>query len=69
VDHREVREAVDRVREACERHDIPLGIFTIDPAEARRRFAEGFRFVGVGIDARFLITAAAAAAREAAPPR
>jgi 2-keto-3-deoxy-L-rhamnonate aldolase RhmA len=37
---------------------VPVGAFTLNPAEARRLFVRGFGFVAVGIDAHFLLSAA-----------
>jgi 2-keto-3-deoxy-L-rhamnonate aldolase RhmA len=68
VGHAEVATAMERVRKACEARDVPLGIFTLSPEEARRRFEEGYRFVAVGIDSNFLLTAARQAREAASPP-
>jgi 2-keto-3-deoxy-L-rhamnonate aldolase RhmA len=64
VDHPEVRAATERVLRACADRKVPLGIFALKPEDARRAFDAGYRFVSVGIDAHFLLTAARAA-REA----
>jgi 2-keto-3-deoxy-L-rhamnonate aldolase RhmA len=48
--------AVARVRAAARERGLPLGTLCRDAEAARARMAEGFRFVGVGSDAHFLLT-------------
>lgn len=43
--------AVARIRAACARRSLPLGILCPNGAQARLRAAEGFAFVGIGSDA------------------
>lgn len=63
----EVQEAMERVRRAGEERRIPIGIFTLSPEDARRHLDRGYRFVAVGVDAHFLMTAARRA-RDAVGP-
>jgi 2-dehydro-3-deoxyglucarate aldolase/4-hydroxy-2-oxoheptanedioate aldolase len=65
VTHPQVQAAVARVKAACDRRQMPLGIFTFSPAEARKYLAEGFRLVALGLDATYLVTAAKRALEEA----
>ena len=46
-DHPDVVGAIDRVREACEAHDVPCGL-TTGPTTVEQRLAEGFDFVTIG---------------------
>ncbi len=55
--------AVQRVLEAARRHGKAAGYLASDPEEALRRIAQGFRFVGIASDSRFLAAAASAALR------
>ncbi|HEY8478070.1 MAG TPA: aldolase/citrate lyase family protein [Chloroflexota bacterium] len=47
-------EAVQRVLQAAKRHGVAPGIHVQTPETARRRIAEGFQFIAVGSDLRFL---------------
>lgn len=48
-------EAVEKVKKACARKGIPMGIFTLDGKSGRNRAEEGFKFVGVGSDGILLL--------------
>jgi len=54
-----VREAIDRIRDACRTHGVPVGthVVTPDPAALRSRIAEGYQFVAYGVDTTFLRSA------------
>ena len=47
--------AVNRVRELCQRHRVPVGIHVISPEAAKQRVAEGFQFIALGSDAGFML--------------
>jgi 4-hydroxy-2-oxoheptanedioate aldolase len=47
--------AVARVKGACRRRGIPLGTLCKDVSSATARIEEGFRFVGLGSDAHFVL--------------
>lgn len=66
--HPEVFAAVETVRVACERRGVPVGAFTLSPAEAGSLLARGFGFVAVGIDAHYLLSAARDALAAARSP-
>jgi len=55
--HPEVEAAIATVLAAARRAGIVPGIFCMDPQTARRRAAQGFRFIGFGIDSIFLDSA------------
>lgn len=54
----EVQQAIERVRSACRRAQVPLGIFVADTDAARVQIAAGCAFVAVGIDLAILGVAA-----------
>lgn len=62
--HREFEEAIQAVRRAAVKHGVPPGIHCATVENANRRIAEGWRFVGILGDLRFM-TAGAKAARDA----
>lgn len=62
--HREFEEAVQTIKRAALRHGVPPGIHCASAETVNRRIAEGWRFMGVLGDVRFM-TAAAKAARDA----
>jgi 2-keto-3-deoxy-L-rhamnonate aldolase RhmA len=55
--HPEVEAAIAAVLAAAQHAGVVPGIFCMDPQTARRRAAQGFKFIGFGIDAIFLDTA------------
>ncbi|GIX06446.1 MAG: 4-hydroxy-2-oxo-heptane-1,7-dioate aldolase [Candidatus Poribacteria bacterium] len=59
--------AVQRVLEAGKRTGKPVGIHTYSGSEARRRIQEGFRFLAIGSDARFMQTFARQQLEELSP--
>ncbi len=64
--------AVERIRDACKAHEVPVGIHTGGLDYTRRRLAQGFDFVTLGGDAALLmqiVTRDLAAAKEAAAQR
>jgi 2-dehydro-3-deoxyglucarate aldolase len=54
--HQDVAAALDEVLWACGRHGVAAGIHvvSVDPAELERRIAQGFRFLGCGMDTLFI---------------
>lgn len=52
--HPEHEAALQRFREGCARAGKPSGIPTKDPVATRQRIAEGFRFIDLNNDMRFL---------------
>jgi 2-dehydro-3-deoxyglucarate aldolase len=51
-----VLDAIDRIREACREHGMPVGthVVTPDPDALRSRIAEGYQFIAYGVDTTFL---------------
>jgi 4-hydroxy-2-oxoheptanedioate aldolase len=62
--HREFEEAIQAVKRSAERHGVRPGLHCATVENVNRRLAEGWRFVGVLGDLRFM-TQAARAARDA----
>lgn len=58
ADHPKLAAAIDRVREAAQRHGVAPGIHVFSPEAARKRLAEGFRFLALMSDTRFMLGAA-----------
>jgi 4-hydroxy-2-oxoheptanedioate aldolase len=56
-----------RVREACRRHGIAPGMHTFSVEAARQRIAEGWQFLAVNSELKFLLEGAAAVARALHP--
>ncbi len=52
--HPDHEAALQRFREGCDRADKPSGIPTADSKQTRQRIAQGFRFIDLGNDLRFL---------------
>jgi 2-keto-3-deoxy-L-rhamnonate aldolase RhmA len=52
--HPDVRAAITDVRDACQRHSVPFGIFTATEQAARDWAAAGARFMTVGADTQFV---------------
>lgn len=61
AEDREVQEAIQHIRVAAARHGIPSGIHVFTPEAVSQRVQEGFRFIALGTDARFMTGAAKAA--------
>jgi len=62
--HREFEEAIQTIKRSALKHGVPPGIHCATPETVNRRIAEGWRFMGILGDVRFL-TAGAKAARDA----
>jgi 4-hydroxy-2-oxoheptanedioate aldolase len=58
------KEAVQKVRAACDRKGIPLGVYCLDSESAKKRITEKFTFVGIGSDGHFMLTHAGVVAGE-----
>lgn len=54
-DHPEFTTAINRVRDLCKKHHVPVGIHVISPESAKRRADEGFQFIALGSDAGFML--------------
>lgn len=55
--HPQVMAAQQTILDACRRHGVPAGIHVVatDHNQVQNRIAEGYRFIGCGIDTLFLI--------------
>ncbi len=49
-------DAVDRIKAAAKRHNLPMGTLSRDAATAKDRIAQGFQFVGIGSDVHYMLT-------------
>jgi 2-keto-3-deoxy-L-rhamnonate aldolase RhmA len=58
VEHPDVQAAIQRVRQACQAHGMPLGIFAATAERARAYIQEGYRLVAAGGDTLMLGSAA-----------
>jgi len=58
VDHRDVRDAIERVRTACQAAGIPIGIFGLTAEAVRPYIDKGFTMIVAGVDTVLLGTAA-----------
>ncbi len=59
-DTAEFVEALERIRTVADRYGVAPGIHTADHAMCNRRIAQGFRFMAIASDARFMVAAAQA---------
>lgn len=57
--HEEVQRAITRAKARIDAAGKPAGIFALSPEDARRRAAEGFRFISIGTDIGLLARGAA----------
>ena len=48
-------QALARIRRTAERHGVAAGIHTSDHEMCGRRLAQGFRFMAIASDARFMV--------------
>lgn len=55
--------AVEHVRVAAKRRNVPSGIHVIDPQQAERRINEGFQFIAIGSEAGMMLAKAQETAR------
>ena len=61
---KKVEEAIERVVISAKKNDVALGIHCITPEAAAHRVKQGFRFVAIGGDARYISTTARAELNE-----
>lgn len=54
VNHPDVQKAIGSVKEACQKKNIPVGIFTTDSQSAISAKEAGFSLIGVGVDLTYL---------------
>jgi len=50
----DVQATIKKIKEACQKHSVPYGIFVMNADEARKKVDEGYNFIAVGIDTIFL---------------
>lgn len=60
-------DALRRVREACARHKVASGIHVYSVEQARQRIAEGWRFLAVGSELKFMLQGATEVAQAMHP--
>jgi len=56
----QVQEAIETVHKACKKQAMPIGIFALQPEQARTYLKQGYDMVALGIDVHYLWTAAKA---------
>jgi 4-hydroxy-2-oxoheptanedioate aldolase len=66
--HPEVRQAIEHIQKRARAYGKPLGILTVDAELAARYVADGFAFVGVGMDTMLLGQALSALRGRFQPP-
>jgi len=54
----QMEETLTRIREAAKRQNLPCGLHVYSPADAQRRIAEGWQFIAVGSELRFMLDGA-----------
>ena len=66
---RRMEEVLTRIREAAARHGVPCGLHVYSAADAQRRIAEGWQFLAVGSELKFMLQGATDVVREIDPER
>jgi 4-hydroxy-2-oxoheptanedioate aldolase len=65
---KELHEAtMQRIREACARQGVPSGLHVFSIDDAKRRIAEGWRFIAVNSELKFMLTGAVELAQQIHP--
>lgn len=59
--------ALTRIREAATRQGVPCGLHVLSTADALRRAREGWQFIAVGSELKFMLDGAAEHVRQVAP--
>jgi 2-keto-3-deoxy-L-rhamnonate aldolase RhmA len=54
VQDKDVIEAIDHIRQLCQKANLPCGIFTLQTEAAQAYLKQGFRLVALGIDTYYL---------------
>ncbi len=62
-----MEEVLTRIREAAARHGLPSGLHVFSVADAQRRIAEGWQFLAVSSELKFMLQGAAEVARQVHP--
>jgi 4-hydroxy-2-oxoheptanedioate aldolase len=63
----EFEDCLGRIREACARTGVAAGLHVFSIEEAQRRIAEGFRFLAVNSELKFMLEGASKVAKALAP--
>ncbi len=63
----EFEATLTRIREACARHGVPSGLHVQSIADAQKRIAEGWQFIAVGSELKFMLQGASEVARAIHP--
>jgi 4-hydroxy-2-oxoheptanedioate aldolase len=63
----QMEEVLGRIREAAARHGLPCGLHVASAAEARRRVAEGWQFLAVASELKFMLQGASDVVRQVDP--
>jgi len=58
INDSEVQEAIATVHKACKQHEMPIGIFALQPEQGGGYLKQGYQLLALGIDAHYLWTAA-----------
>ena len=63
----ELEQTLSRIREAAARNKVPCGLHVFSTADAKRRIEEGWQFLAVSSELKFMVAGAAEIAREIYP--
>jgi 4-hydroxy-2-oxoheptanedioate aldolase len=64
-----MEQTLTRIREAARRQGVPCGLHVQTFADAQRRIAEGWQFIAVGSELKFMLDAASTLAKQLDPER
>lgn len=64
-----MEQTLTRIREAAQRNNLPCGLHVYSPADALRRIKEGWQFIAVGSELRFMLDGAEQLVRGINPER
>jgi 2-dehydro-3-deoxyglucarate aldolase/4-hydroxy-2-oxoheptanedioate aldolase len=65
----EMLKAMETVLQSCKKHGLPIGIFALQPQQAKTYAKAGYQLIAMGIDVHFMWTAAKAALEIAQSPK
>ncbi len=64
IEDPDVKEAIDKVFQVCQKNNMPVGIFAKEPKKAREYIEKGFRIIALGVDVHYLWSSTKAALQE-----
>jgi 2-keto-3-deoxy-L-rhamnonate aldolase RhmA len=60
IQNSQVQDSIQKVQKACEQHQIPIGIFALQPEQGKSYLSQGFQLLALGVDVHYLWSSAKA---------